>query len=384
MARFQRLEHHELTPALQQIITPDVPPAKRIAMARGVVPLGTKDLLVALYYLSGDRDRLVAKEAQQSLRELPESLTLLGIAGDASPKLLHFIAAQPYDNHHIHEKVALHRNVEDATLAFLAEQTPFASVIEIIGRNEVAVLRQPLILRGLARNRRTPVSVLERLTQFYELEKGHPYRDDLPRETVEAPPPVEAPPLPPPPREGLQLLDDRLHPCVRLPELLSEELNVDELFADDLLEEPEKELDESQRTPMLQRVARMNMVDKLLLAMRGNSEARRLLIRNPNKLIQEAVLDNPRIAVKEVIDVVKERSTPQNVVERVCNNREWTRYYEVTLELCWHPKTPARFIFRALGTLMVKDLKRLSDSRNVPGFTRQQARYMLQRREQRP
>ena len=116
MPRYQRLEYHELSPALQAIITPEMPAAKKIAMARGLIPLGTKDLLLALYYLSGDREAAVAREAQKSLRELPESLTLVGIGADTSSKLLHFLATQEFDNNHLHEKVALHRNVQPDTL----------------------------------------------------------------------------------------------------------------------------------------------------------------------------------------------------------------------------------------------------------------------------
>jgi hypothetical protein len=31
MPRYERLEHHELSPELRKIIAPDMPPAKRIA-----------------------------------------------------------------------------------------------------------------------------------------------------------------------------------------------------------------------------------------------------------------------------------------------------------------------------------------------------------------
>jgi hypothetical protein len=123
------------------------------------------------------------------------------------------------------------------------------------------------------------------------------------------------------------------------------------------------------------------MVDKLLLAMRGNLEARNMLIRNPNKIIQEAVLDNPRISAREVLELAKERTTGQTVIEKIANNREWTRSLEVTRALCWNPKTPARFIFHALPLLGRKDLRRLAASKNVAGFTRQQARGLLARRE---
>lgn len=387
MPRYQRLEYHELSATLQAIVTPEMPPAKKIAMARGLIPLGAKDLLLALYYLSGDREIAVAKEAQKSLRELPESLTLVGIGADSSPKLLAFLASQSFDNNHIHEKVALHRNVQPDTLQYLAERSRHERVVEIIAGNEKAILRYPAILFGLSRNPNTPQSTLARLGQFYLVEKGRPFTDDLPpelRQAARQPPPPEPEPAPAPvaaaPAE-MEIPDERIHPCVRLTDLLTLDLPFDEMFADDLVTEPEERLDDKKRIPLLKRIAKLTMVDKMLLAMRGNSETRHILIRNGNKLIQESVLQNPRLSINEVMELVKERSMPQNVIDRVCNNREWTRYYEVMHHLCWHPKTPARFIYRALSTLSDKDLKRLATSHNVPGFTRQQARSFLNRRE---
>lgn len=397
MPKFQRLKHDELSPHLQGVIGPNMPPAKRIALAKGLIPLGTKDLLLALYFLAGDLDRQVAREAQKSLKDLPESLTILGLSGKVSPKLLHFVATQSYDNFHIHEQIALHRQVREDTLIHLGRHTEHERVIGILAGNERAILRCPSILHGLARNPRTPQSTVDRLTKFYEIDKGHSYREDLPpelRAETERPAPQPKPEIKPEPEaeagaplsDRMVFPDERLHPCVRLGDLAGAEFDSDLLFADDLMHEPDDDdgtaegPSEQQARTMMARIARMKMIDKLLLAMRGNAEARKILIKNPNRLIQEGVLQNPRVRVREVIEAVKERSTSQNVVERICNNREWTRYYEVCHQLCWHPKTPARMVFRYLSKLNFKDLNKIARSRNVPGATRNQALKMAQRR----
>jgi hypothetical protein len=397
MQRFKRLTYDELTPTLQKVIGLDMPPAKRIAMAKGLIPLGTTDLLLALFFLSGDKDSTVAREAQQSLKELPESLMLIGIEAETSPKLLHFVATRKCDNHHIHEKVALHRNVGESTLAYLARRTKFLQLVTIIAGNERAILREPAILHGLERNPLTPRSTIDRLTRFYELEKKQSYTGDLPeglRAEAAQPPPelVVEPDLPEAAvDQGRELVmpEERLHPCVRLSDLAKVDFDTDLLFADDLVEEePEPEIGDAEaeealkkRTrSMMSRITQMSMVDKLLLGMRGNNEARKILIKNSNKIIQEAVLQNPRITIREIVSAVKEKSTPQSVIERVCYNREWTRYYEVAHQLCWHPKTPMRYVFRALAQLQVKDVEKLAHSRAVPGTTRSQAAATLRRR----
>jgi hypothetical protein len=386
MARLQRIEYAELTPTLREIVTPDMLPAKRIAMARGLVPLGSRDLLLALYYLAGDKDPDVAKEAQQSLRELPESLTLIGISGAANPKLLHFVANRPYDNHHIHERVALHQNVTDATLAEMAETAAHDRVIEAIAGNERAILRSPAILFGLTRNPNTPQSAIDRLTKFYAIEKGRPFTADLSSEMLARPPARRAVAPTPPPLDAaaaerlLSVPDEDLHRCVRLPDLATADFDIEGLFADDLTAEPETALEEAKKVPLLRRIARMTIVDRILLARRGNSETRQILIRNPNKLIQESVLENPRITVGEIVHVIKERTTPQAILEKVARNREWLRNYDVTRSLCFNPKAPMRFVFRHISILASADLKRLGMSRNVAGFTRQMARNLLEQR----
>ncbi|MCZ7584290.1 MAG: protease modulator HflK [Deltaproteobacteria bacterium] len=179
MARFQALEFQELSPTLRETLPPDTPVEKRFACAKGLVPLGTTDLLTALYYLSGDKDERVRTEAKRSLKELPEALTLVGINQELSPKILHFIATRRYDNPNIYQKVALHPKVRDETLAHLAARTDRPEIVDIVGKNEQALLRCPDILYGLSHNALTPRNLVERLERFYEIEKGHPYAQDL-------------------------------------------------------------------------------------------------------------------------------------------------------------------------------------------------------------
>ena len=53
MARYRLLDYEELSPSIRQAIPTDASPEKRLAVARGLVPMGTPDLLAALYYLPG-------------------------------------------------------------------------------------------------------------------------------------------------------------------------------------------------------------------------------------------------------------------------------------------------------------------------------------------
>ncbi|MCZ7584289.1 MAG: hypothetical protein M5R36_13645 [Deltaproteobacteria bacterium] len=178
----------------------------------------------------------------------------------------------------------------------------------------------------------------------------------------------------------MEFPDDRLHSGFRIEDILSEDFDTPDLFAFDLMRDPDEDLTEDERRPFIQRIATMTMVDRLLLALRGNKEARTFLIKSPSKMIQDCVLRNPRITPREIADAVKERSTSQNVIATICRNREWVRSYEIAFNLLWHPKTPMAFVVRHIGRLNAKDLHRLAHSRQVPATTAQQAKRLLNRR----
>lgn len=384
MAKFLRLKFDELSPHLQEVLPEKSPLGKRMAVAQGVFPLGTKDLLTALYYLWGDEDRRVREAAQKSLNELPESLTLVGIDSGLSYKVLHYLSSRKYDNNHIYERIVLHPSAHVETLAYLAEVNPFEQVLTIIARNEAAILKNPELLYALTRNPRTPVSIVERLKKFYELNRGHDYLQDIPvaQQSAETAPPPKERPLPE--EDGARLLsgkDDRLFGGFRFEDVMNEVFDTDELFADDLMQEPEQDPDDRKRRSMLQRITQMAMVDRILLAMRGNSEARQVMIKSDNKIIRDCVMRNPRVSAQEILKWAKERSTPQDVIEGITRNREWGRNYQIVNALCWHPKTPVVYVLRFISHLSMKDLKKLGASKMVPGATAQQARNALRRRE---
>ena len=62
----------------------------------------------------------------------------------------------------------------------------------------------------------------------------------------------------------------------------------------------EVEPDPVKRETLMQRVAHMNVVQRLTLALKGGRTERMLLIRDPNKLVQRCVLQSPRLTDTEV------------------------------------------------------------------------------------
>jgi hypothetical protein len=145
---------------------------------------------------------------------------------------------------------------------------------------------------------------------------------------------------------------------------------------EELLEEPEESITPAARSLYAQ-IVHMGTAEKIKLALRGNKDARSILIRDTNKLIRRIVLLNPRISDGEVVAVARNRSADEELLRLIAERREWVRNYQVRLALATNPKTPLVLALKQLGMLGERDLRQLAKSRNVSQTVAAQARRML-------
>ena len=142
-----------------------------------------------------------------------------------------------------------------------------------------------------------------------------------------------------------------------------------------------EETDEKQVTPEIRslyaQISNMSMAEKIKLALRGNKEARNLLVRDGNKIVRRFVLKNPRMTDTEVVAVTRNRSADDEMLRMISEKREWNRNYQIRLGLVTNPKTPMVVSMRVLGTLGERDLRAIAKSRNVPQAVAVQARRLL-------
>jgi hypothetical protein len=128
----------------------------------------------------------------------------------------------------------------------------------------------------------------------------------------------------------------------------------------------------------------MSVGERIKLALKGNKEARGILLRDPNRLIPRLVLQNPRISEEEIHMVAKDRNCDEELLGLITDNREWMKVYAIRLALVENARTPVAKAIRLLQTLDERDLSRLSKSKNVPNVIATQARRCLfQMRERR-
>jgi hypothetical protein len=128
-----------------------------------------------------------------------------------------------------------------------------------------------------------------------------------------------------------------------------------------------------ERISMINRIMRMGVKDRVKLGMKGDREARNILIRDPNRLVASAVVNNPRITEQEVEMIASMRSVPEEILRQIASNRQWARSYNVMHSLAKNPRTPMSNVMNILARLQLRDLMALSKNRNVSDAVRKQA-----------
>ncbi|MBZ0274308.1 hypothetical protein K8I61_19895 [bacterium] len=385
MRPFEPLNYEELSPGLKSVLPEDAPLGLRMAAASGGLPMMTAELVASLYYLANDEDRGVRRAARKSLVELPDTLLATVLASPVSPKILHWFSTRELGRTDLYERILLNRNTADETFERIAEATDSPDLLELIAHQETRYVRRPEIIEKLANNPNALTASVQRAEQFFGLHTGKSWRDVLAAKRLAAGVlPEEATPeaarkedAERAERERLleaSLVAEQLPEGFTIEKLAREEFDVDELFAEDLLLDPEAELEGEKRESLQTRINKMSVLNKMRLALKGNIEARNILIKSANRLIQECVMRNPRLTIEEVIKVSKDKTQREEIIRMVAHNKDWTRHYPVVVSLTWNPKTPIHQALKYLDRLNPRDLISIARSKQVPGMVAVQAR----------
>jgi hypothetical protein len=143
--------------------------------------------------------------------------------------------------------------------------------------------------------------------------------------------------------------------------------------------QPGKE--EDKRKSRFQEIQDLPVPEKIKLAMSGDKEARSILLKDANKLVQEAVLDSPRITEMEIVSVANSRVIAEELLRKIAANREWLKNYQIRVALVNNPKTPLPTGLKILSTLMMADLKRLTMNKGISNVLVSSAMRALAKKE---
>jgi hypothetical protein len=128
------------------------------------------------------------------------------------------------------------------------------------------------------------------------------------------------------------------------------------------------------RASTVEKIASLNVAQRMTLAMKGSREERAVLVRDPNKIVAVAVLSSPKLTETEVESIAKMANVSDEILRIIGFSRAWTKNYAVVHALARNPKTPVAMSMNFLARLSDKDLRNLSTNRNVPDVLRVSAR----------
>ena len=144
------------------------------------------------------------------------------------------------------------------------------------------------------------------------------------------------------------------------------------------------EPDTAKRKTLLQRISQLRVVERVQLAMKGTREARALLIRDPCRVVQRAVLLSPQLSDREIEGFAAMTALSEETLRLIAANRKFRKNYTVTRALMNNPKTPVDVTLHLLPTVTPQDLKLLTTNKNIPDVLRSSAnRLQRQRSNQR-
>jgi hypothetical protein len=389
-------------PVVQAVVSGSAPQQARMAAARGLLPLAQEELLELLVALRADSDPNVARAADETL-SAQETSTLSAAASAAAtpPPVLAYLATRADLGRASQEAVALNASTPDEAVVELARATAEGAVLEVISINQQRLIRAPQIIDAvLANPARTPDSerrVRETRREFFEKERGARQVAEEMRargmnaaaEFFEEAESVGV-------EDGLSLedawliaqhievsdddIDDSWLPSEWLEELIEDTFEQREALAARLVAEAVDAAPE--RVALIRRIMLMKVKDRMKLGMKGDREARSILIRDSNRIVATAVINNPRITDQEVEAIAAMRTVSDEVLRIIGMNRAWARQYPIIHNLARNPRTPLPTAMSILLRLQTKDLKNLSQNRNVPEGVRRQALRLFSARRQ--
>ena len=383
-------------PVVQAVLSGSAPQPARMAAARGMLPVPQDVLLELLVALRADADESVASAAEETLAG-QDAATLRGIASaqETAPAVLSYLASRPGLAREVQESLALNASTPDEAVAALARATAEAPVLDLVSLNQQRLIRAPAIIDAVlgnpARTSEADRRVRETRREFFEKERGARQVADEMRarglgaaaEFVESAESFDV-------EAGLTLddawliaqhievsdvdIDDSWLPSERLEDLLDETFEQRQAAAERLIAEASADGSAPpERLALIRRIMLMKVKDRMKLGMKGDREARSILIRDPNKVVAQAVINNPRITDQEVEAISAMRTVADDVLRVIAMNRNWARQYPIIHNLARNPRTPLPTAMSILPRLHAKELKGLGQNRNVSDAVRRQA-----------
>jgi hypothetical protein len=358
----------------QRMLAPGAPAPLKLMAARGIAPGLKPEAIVTLVCAFVDNpDASLAQTARETLENLPSPILQGALATDLQGTVLEMLAEVQHTQSSVVSRLLAARHVTSLALEIVAEKAN-ESIGEVVAASDSVLLRFPRVIEKLYMNRRVRMSTADRLV------------DLAVRNKIE----LNIPAF----KQAAAAIANQL-----IPEPTEERTFDDELFqkAEEIAREtgdiaPDEDTHETNEEgeeavsdkfqPLYAQIANMTISQKIRRATLGTGAERMLLVRDTNRLVATAAATSPMLNESEAARIAASRSVIDDVLRIIAQNRDFTRNYQVKLNLVSNPRTPFTFSSRIIPQLRGNELRLLSRSKNVPGAVQTAARQQLQRKNE--
>lgn len=352
--------------SIRKFAAQTAPLPARMMAAKGLLPIKGNDLVCVLLELAHHPEHEVSSTAKGTLLGLPLELAKAACTSLTDTAYLHALVLLQKDKNPKEWWVflATNRSVHDLSMEVMASSGP-DEVCEHIALDQERMLRHPMIIECLYKNKFARMSTVDRLVEFAARNKLELHGIA----TFEA---------------HVQAISGQL-----IPEPSDEPLPADQFFQQAIEEDkPEADVvdqdDEGEEKvkesfkPLSLLIGDMSFPEKLRMCMMGNAAARALLARDSNKIVSLAAVSSPMVTEQEAISFAHSKQVSPDVLKYIGNKKEWMGSYELKKALCFNAKAPLGLVMKYLVHLRKSDLTDLSRSRGIPASVKNFARQRLE------
>lgn len=394
-------------PVVKAVINGTAPRPACVAASRGILPLPQADLLEILVTLADGGDAELAGNARGTLAaQNPAEIETFVSSPEVPPAVLAYFIGQEALPRRLHEAILTNPKTPTRAIVDFSRKSKSGELLEFISFNQQLMIQTPAIIDAIIANPYRSAEAERRASEvkreFFEKERGaQQIANELRAQGKEAAAEfIEQAEF----GDGLDTgefsfedaiflaehievpdseTDDSWMGLEYLEELYEESEEQRAALVDKIIGELKMEGDDEiagDRISMINRIIKMKMKDRMRLALKGDREARNILIRDPNRIVAQAVVANARITEQEIEKIAAMRTVPEDVLRVIAINRSWARNYMIIHNLARNPRTPIANVFSILTRMQLRDLAALSKNRNVSDAVRRQALRLAQAR----
>lgn len=389
-------------PVVKALLEGTAPRPAQIAAARGILPLPENDLLEVLVALSRSEDSELSGHATETLSSLDEPLLeACARSEDAASSVLSYVAERDGLSYPVYEGILINPKTPASAVVKLALNTTNSEVLDLISLNQQLLIQTPSIIEAIIANPHRSSEAERRAAEtkreFFEKERGaQQIANELRAQGKEAAAEFVE-------KADFDMsewsADDALSiaQMIEVPDSETDDAWLALEYLEEIYEETDADRQQivdkiigefkmedmdlpSERISIINRIMKMGMKDRAKLAMKGDREARNILIRDPNRVVAQAVVNNPRITEQEVEKIAAMRSISEDILRQIANSRQFSRHYSIVHNLARNPRTPIANVLTILSRLQLRDLATLSKNKNVSDAVRRQALRLTQAR----